>query len=253
MVRVRTRLPTLYSQTISASLSPPLLRSPKTSTLTWSFPRTKIRSRSVTPRSHWSLKTGNRIAVGVLVADTIERRVRGLMFRTSTPPNRGMLFAFPVATTTPFWNQNTPQDLDIAFLGPDGTIQEILTLSALDTVLVYAEESYHYAVEMPRGWFQPQRRGARKPVRDPRFGARAPAITGSSLRPPSPRGSPPMLDLPGPRLMLRQSGDTLPRTGSARKGIVHEEKFCESVHCWQSWARVGRFLMGRRRHEEEEI
>ena len=97
--------------------------------------------------------TGTRIPVEVLVADTIERRIRGLMFRTALPPNRGMLFAFPVETTTPFWNQNTPQDLDIAFLAPDGTIQEILTLSALDTVLIYAEEPYRYAVEMPQGWF----------------------------------------------------------------------------------------------------
>lgn len=93
------------------------------------------------------------IRLGMFVADTIERRTRGLMFRSALPPDTGMLFAFPTATNSPFWNRDTPLDLDIAFLGTDGVIQEILPLQALDATLVAAEQEYLYALELPAGWF----------------------------------------------------------------------------------------------------
>ncbi|MEE9278035.1 MAG: DUF192 domain-containing protein, partial [Dehalococcoidia bacterium] len=89
----------------------------------------------------------------MLVADTFERRTRGLMHRSWLPVNTGMIFAFPAVTTTPFWNRDTPMSLDIAFLNEDGIILEILALEALSTDLVAPEEPYLYAVELPLGWF----------------------------------------------------------------------------------------------------
>ena len=71
-----------------------------------------------------------RRTVGVLVADTFLRRTRGLMHRTSLPPDTGMLFAFPELTTSPFWNKDAPLDLDIAFLDETGVIREIVRLQA---------------------------------------------------------------------------------------------------------------------------
>jgi len=94
------------------------------------------------------------LTIDMLVADTFARRGRGLMFRTTLPPSTGMIFAFPARSTSPFWMKDTPLDLDIAFLTEDGEIQEILTLDALSVELVHPELPYHFAVELPRGWFE---------------------------------------------------------------------------------------------------
>ena len=91
--------------------------------------------------------------MAMLIADTFERRTRGLMFRTGLPLNTGMLFAFPAETNSPFWNKDVPFDLDIAFLTEAGEIQEILTLVALDTELITPELPYSFAVELPHEWF----------------------------------------------------------------------------------------------------
>ena len=94
--------------------------------------------------------------VGMLVADTIDRRRRGLMHRTGLPRDTGMLFAFPVETRSPFWNQETPLDLEIAILDLDGMVLGILPLAANDPTLLTPETPYLYAVEMPAGWWAAQ-------------------------------------------------------------------------------------------------
>ena len=91
--------------------------------------------------------------LGMLVADTIERRTRGLMHRTALPRDTGMLFAFPVETRSPFWSKDTPMDLEIAFLDLDGVVRSILALAANDPTLLRPEIPYLYALEMPAGWW----------------------------------------------------------------------------------------------------
>ncbi len=91
--------------------------------------------------------------LGMLVADTIERRTRGLMHRTGLPPATGMLFAFPVETRGPFWNQNTPMEIEIGFLDAQGRVVALLRLTANDPALRAPEAPYLYAVEMPAGWW----------------------------------------------------------------------------------------------------
>lgn len=95
---------------------------------------------------------GEEIVIGALVADTIRRRTRGLMFRTDLPDETGMLFAFPVETRSPFWNQDTPMNIDIAFLDANGVALEVLRLAANDGSLVTPETPYLFALEMPAGW-----------------------------------------------------------------------------------------------------
>lgn len=91
--------------------------------------------------------------LGMLVADTIERRTRGLMHRTGLPPSTGMLFAFPVETRAPFWNQNTPMEIEIGFLDAEGRVVALVALAANDPTLRAPEAPYLYAVEMPAGWW----------------------------------------------------------------------------------------------------
>jgi uncharacterized membrane protein (UPF0127 family) len=50
------------------------------------------------------------------LADTVEERARGLMFRPSLEKNRGMLFAFAEPQPWSFWMKNTRVPLDIIWM-----------------------------------------------------------------------------------------------------------------------------------------
>ncbi len=50
------------------------------------------------------------------LADTVEERARGLMFRPSLEKNRGMLFAFAEPQPWSFWMKNTRISLDIIWM-----------------------------------------------------------------------------------------------------------------------------------------
>jgi hypothetical protein len=50
------------------------------------------------------------------LADTVEERARGLMFRPSLEKNRGMLFAFAEPQLWSFWMKNTRIPLDIIWM-----------------------------------------------------------------------------------------------------------------------------------------
>ena len=100
-----------------------------------------------------------RILVGqtplwVEVADTLEKRERGLMFRRSLPENEGMLFVFKEPIELSFWMRNTLIPLDIAFVGPDGVILNIHQARPLDESVLYRSAgAAKYVIETNRGWF----------------------------------------------------------------------------------------------------
>ena len=61
----------------------------------------------------------------VEIAETLQERQQGLMFRTSLPPDHGMLFIQPQAAPTAFWMKNTYIPLDLLFFDSDGRLLEI--------------------------------------------------------------------------------------------------------------------------------
>ena len=61
----------------------------------------------------------------VEIADTIELRRQGLMFRENLGATQGMLFLFETPGNQSFWMENTPIPLDIIFIEPDGRISKI--------------------------------------------------------------------------------------------------------------------------------
>lgn len=90
----------------------------------------------------------------VLLADTGERRSRGLMFWTGLPERHGMLFIFEDAPVhLNFWNRNVPIDLSVAYLDETGRVMEIVFLDAEDATTKGPQEPYWYAFEVPRGRF----------------------------------------------------------------------------------------------------
>lgn len=61
----------------------------------------------------------------VEIADDDAERNQGLMYRARLPDNRGMLFHFQEPEVASFWMRNTPESLDIIFIGIDGRILNI--------------------------------------------------------------------------------------------------------------------------------
>ncbi len=81
-------------------------------------------------------------------------RMRGLMFRTSLPPNGGMLFIFDQKATHCMWMRNTLIPLAVAFIADDGVIVNVEEMQPRDeTTRHCAREPVRYALEMTQGWF----------------------------------------------------------------------------------------------------
>lgn len=96
----------------------------------------------------------------VEVADNDSLRVKGLSGRASLGWNEGMLFVFPGADRRAFWMIDCQFDIDIAYIAPDGTIRDILTMRIEPGVPAKDLASYpsstrdiQYALEVNRGWF----------------------------------------------------------------------------------------------------
>lgn len=62
----------------------------------------------------------------VEVADTPEKQLRGLMFRTSIADDYGMLFPYPDEDIRGFWMKNTLVHLDLIFIDSSRTVVEII-------------------------------------------------------------------------------------------------------------------------------
>ncbi len=59
------------------------------------------------------------------IANSIHRRAKGLMGRTSLDGVDGMLFVYPWSRTVHIWMAGTPIPLDALFVGRSGVIVEI--------------------------------------------------------------------------------------------------------------------------------
>lgn len=108
------------------------------------------------PASSGGDEVRDDVRVDVRVADTPERRRRGLMHVPEVPPGSGVLFVFPRDHDGAFWMLDTLVPLDIAFAGADGTIGAVLTMPLCDTDPCPRHDpgvTYRTALEVPAGWF----------------------------------------------------------------------------------------------------
>ena len=96
----------------------------------------------------------NSAAVTVEFASTPEERQLGLMNREHMDEDRGMLFLFPADTRGGFWMRNTYIPLDIAYIGADGTVQEIRKGEPLNETPLFPANAYRYVLEVNQGWFE---------------------------------------------------------------------------------------------------
>ncbi|OHD36378.1 MAG: hypothetical protein A2015_04440 [Spirochaetes bacterium GWF1_31_7] len=87
------------------------------------------------------------------VADTYEKRQKGLMFRKKLQEKSGMIFVYSYADYRNFYMKNTLIPLDIAFIGPDLKILNIEQMAPLDETSVPSDGEAMYAIEMNKGFF----------------------------------------------------------------------------------------------------
>lgn len=97
---------------------------------------------------------GSTCELCVWLADTADRRSRGLMFVTDLGPADAMAFRYPRPHTGSFWMKNTLLPLSIAFYSPDGVFMEAFDMEPCtsDPCPSYRTPSgFLVAVEAPQG------------------------------------------------------------------------------------------------------
>lgn len=88
------------------------------------------------------------------LATTPHEEMTGMMFRTNIPESDSMLFVLPAPQHASFWMTNCPVSLSAAYIGPDGTIEEIHHLEKNDaTPVVATNDNIQFVLETADGWF----------------------------------------------------------------------------------------------------
>lgn len=88
------------------------------------------------------------------VADSADRRRRGLMEVTDLGEADGMIFRYGAEHSTQFWMKNTPMPLSIAFFGADGTFLDAFDMPPCTTEVCPRYDSPRGlldAIEFPMG------------------------------------------------------------------------------------------------------
>jgi uncharacterized membrane protein (UPF0127 family) len=88
------------------------------------------------------------------LARTPDEQQQGLMYRTSMPADRGMLFVFSQARPQAFWMKDTRLPLSIAFIDANQVITNLADMKPLDEFTIHrSAKPVLYALEVNQGWF----------------------------------------------------------------------------------------------------
>jgi uncharacterized membrane protein (UPF0127 family) len=99
------------------------------------------------------VRGGQELHVKVELARTEPDRQRGLMFRQSLEPGRGMLFLFEHPDKLKFWMRNTYIPLDMIFISQDKRVVFVEENAApLNDLPRGPEELTQFVLEVPGGW-----------------------------------------------------------------------------------------------------
>jgi uncharacterized protein len=84
----------------------------------------------------------------------------GLMFRNGIGPDEGMLFLFSRPHQPAFYMKNVSFDIDVAYIGPDGVINEIVRLKAMDRTAVPSKSDHvQFVLEAAPDYFSKRNLG----------------------------------------------------------------------------------------------
>ena len=109
------------------------------------------------PQDLTKITTPAGISLFVEIADTVDKRAQGLMFRKSLAADRGMLFIFPEMGNYTFWMKNTLIPLDILWMDESGNILHVESHVPICTKKddscprYYSHRESMYVLELPSG------------------------------------------------------------------------------------------------------
>jgi uncharacterized protein len=90
--------------------------------------------------------------IDIEVAETMEEKALGLMFRTSVPDNTGMLFPYGDPQDITMWMRNTYVSLDMVFIRADGVVHRIAARTEpLSEKIVSSEGNVTAVLELGAG------------------------------------------------------------------------------------------------------
>jgi uncharacterized membrane protein (UPF0127 family) len=87
----------------------------------------------------------------VEIANTEATLEKGLMFRQTMPPDRGMIFVFPDEVVRRFWMKNTLIPLDILYLDSAGRVVSVHQMKPHDETAVSSDHPAQFAIELNKG------------------------------------------------------------------------------------------------------
>ncbi|WP_072392357.1 DUF192 domain-containing protein [Hyphomicrobium sp. CS1GBMeth3] len=121
------------------------------------------------------LVTANGVhALDVEIAVTPEQQALGLMYRTSLPDSKGMLFTHTTPREITMWMRNTYIPLDMVFIRADGTIHRIeARTEPLSERIIASEGPVSAVLEIAGGAAERMGLKAGDKVRHPAFGSEA--------------------------------------------------------------------------------
>lgn len=96
---------------------------------------------------------GGEVMVAVEIADTQALRIKGMMFRETVEPDRGMVFVFAEEVIHPFWMKNTYVSLDMIHVGAGMEVVGIVPRAeplSLDRRAI--DKPSRYVVEVAAGY-----------------------------------------------------------------------------------------------------
>ena len=121
--------------------------------------RTNVPDPCALPITQVAVTSGDgetSVTLTVEIANRSDQRQRGLMFRESMDELAGMLFVFQGERHGGFWMRNTLIPLDIAYLGADGAVLEIVHGVPQSLDILTPSQGYWYTLEVNGGWFERQ-------------------------------------------------------------------------------------------------
>ena len=111
-------------------------------------------------------------ALDVEIAATPDKQALGLMFRTSLPDSKGMLFQHDTPHELTMWMRNTYISLDMVFIRADGTVHRIETRTEpLSERIISSEGQVAAVLEIAGGSAERMGLKAGDKVRHPYFGS----------------------------------------------------------------------------------
>ncbi|MCY4226025.1 MAG: DUF192 domain-containing protein [Bacteroidetes bacterium] len=93
------------------------------------------------------------LTLDIEIADTDSLRERGMMQRSSFPPESGMLFLFDHQEFRQFWMGNTPLSLDLLFISNDSAIVDIAKYAKpYSPDPIVSQAPAQFVLEVPAGF-----------------------------------------------------------------------------------------------------